>query len=52
MNGINPNAPLMIGQYLFIPPMAKTNAEILAYIEPRGDEVSDVLVDEARNTSP
>ena len=52
MNGINPNAPLMIGQYLFIPPMAKTNAEILAYIEPRGDKVSDALVEEARKTSP
>ncbi|MCH7322283.1 glycoside hydrolase family 18 protein [Solibacillus sp. MA9] len=52
MNGINPNAPLMIGTRLFIPPIPKTTAEILAYIEPRGDEVSDALVDEARATSP
>lgn len=52
MNGINPNAPLMIGTHLFIPPMPKTKAEILAYIEPRGDEVSQALVNEARATSP
>lgn len=52
MNGINPNAPLMIGTQLFIPPIPKTKAEILAYIEPRGDEVSQALVNEARATSP
>ena len=37
MNNINPNMPLMIGTRLFIPPSPKKSAEILAYIEPRGN---------------
>lgn len=52
MNGIDPNAPLMIGAYLFIPPAPKVPAEILAYVEPRGETVSEVLVNEVRNTGP
>lgn len=52
MNGINPNALLMIGTNLFIPPLPKTSAEILAYIEPRGDAVSEALVNQAREASP
>lgn len=52
MNGINPNAPLMIGMSIFIPPSTKRAAEILAYIEPRGNSVSDSLVNQAREAGP
>ena len=52
MNGINPNAMLMIGTRLFIPPPPKKSAEILAYVEPRGDKVSDVLTSQAREAAP
>lgn len=52
VNGINPNAPLMVGWRLFIPPIVRVPAEILAYIEPSGDEVSDVLVNAAREAGP
>jgi len=48
MNGINPNATLTVGTSLFIPPPPKTSAEILAYVEPRGNEVSEALVNQAR----
>ena len=52
MNGINPNAILRIGTVLFIPPSEKTPAEILAYIEPRGDKVSDLLLNQTREANP
>ena len=52
MNGINPNSLLMIGTRLFIPPLPKTTAEILAYIEPRGEEVSEVLLNQVREANP
>ncbi|QDP39489.1 glycoside hydrolase family 18 protein [Radiobacillus deserti] len=52
MNQINPNAPLPIGLRLFIPPIPKRNAEINAYIEPRGTTVSDALLRDARASAP
>lgn len=52
VNGLNPNALLMIGTRLFIPAASKTSAEILAYIEPRGNEVSELLLNQVRETSP
>lgn len=52
MNGINPNQSLMIGQRLFIPPAPKTEAEIMAYLEPRGTSVSEVLLNQAREAGP
>lgn len=51
VNGLNPNTMLMVGVYLFIPPKPKKSAEILAYVEPRGDEVSELLIDQVRETS-
>lgn len=51
VNGLNPNMMLMVGTYLFIPPKPKKSAEILAYVEPRADEVSDLLIDQVRETS-
>mgnify|MGYP003541302158 FL=1 len=52
VNGLSPNALLMIGTRLYIPPAAKTSAEIFAYVEPRGNEVSELLVNQVRETSP
>ena len=52
MNGISPNTMLMVGTALFIPPPPKTSAEILAYIEPRGTEVSEALLNQAREAGP
>ncbi len=52
MNGISPNAMLMIGSALFIPPPPKTTAEILAYVEPRGTEVSEALLNQVREAGP
>ncbi|WP_425412013.1 glycosyl hydrolase family 18 protein [Lysinibacillus contaminans] len=52
VNGINANQPLMVGMRLYIPSQPKTNAEILAYLEPRGTTVSDMLLDQAREAGP
>lgn len=51
-NGLNPDALLMIGTSLYIPEPTKRSAEILAYVEPRGDEISDTLLDQVREASP
>ncbi len=52
MNSLSPNAPLMIGMTIFIPPLPKTSAEILAYVEPRGNEVSEAIVNQVREAGP
>ena len=52
VNGLSSNAVLMIGTRLYIPPATKTSAEIFAYVEPRGNEVSELLVNQVRETSP
>ncbi|MEO4055500.1 glycoside hydrolase family 18 protein [Solibacillus sp. CAU 1738] len=52
INGINTNQMLPVGLRLYIPPVQKTNAESLAYIEPRGNTVSDLLLDQAKEASP
>lgn len=52
MNGINPNQGLPVGYRLFIPPRPRTPAEMNAYIEPRGETVSQDLIDEATNVVP
>lgn len=52
VNGMNANQPLMVGMRLYIPPQPKTKAEILAYLEPRGTTVSDMLLDQAREAGP
>ena len=51
-NGLNPDALLMIGTSLYIPEPTKRSAEILAYVEPRGDEISETLLDQVREASP
>lgn len=52
VNRINPNQPLPVGFRLFIPPRPRTQAETNAYIEPRGTEVSQALIEDARNVVP
>lgn len=52
MNGMNPAQPLIIGTRLFIPPRPRTPATILAYIEPRGNTVSELLLNQAREAGP
>ncbi|WP_223703594.1 glycoside hydrolase family 18 protein [Sutcliffiella deserti] len=52
INQLNITQPLRIGLRLYIPPQPKRDAEINAYIEPRGNEVSPTLIQSARNTAP
>ncbi len=52
INGLDPNQTLWVGLRLYIPSPPKMNAEIMAYIEPRGDTVSDLLLEQAREASP
>ena len=52
VNGINPNAALMIGMRLYIPEQPKTSAEILAYAEQQGTEVSELLQNQVREAGP
>lgn len=52
MNGISPNTALMIGTRLFIPQIPKTPAEIFAYVEPRGNAVSETLLSQVREANP
>lgn len=51
-NGLNPEALLMIGTSLYIPEPSKRSAEILAYVEPRGNEINEMLLDQVREASP
>lgn len=52
VNRIPLNFPLPIGFRLYIPPLPKRRAEINAYIEPIGTEVSEALKREAREAAP
>lgn len=52
VNGIQMNQPLMIGQRLIIPPAPKTTGEFIAYIEPRGNTVSELLLNQAKEAGP
>lgn len=52
VNRIDINRPLNIGTRLYIPPRPKRRAEINAYIEPRGAEVSPTLINSARVAAP
>ncbi|MNO33264.1 Spore germination protein YaaH [compost metagenome] len=51
-NQLSLNQPLQIGLRLYIPPGPKRNAEINAYIEPRGEEVSQSLRNAAAEAAP
>lgn len=46
VNGLVLDAPLMIGTQLYVPPRTKKAGEVLAFLEPRGDGISDRLLEE------
>jgi spore germination protein len=52
VNRIPINQPLSIGLRLYIPPTPKRRAEVNAYIEPFGNEVSPALQTAAREHAP
>jgi spore germination protein len=52
VNRINPAQPLQVGLRLYIPPAPKRNAEVNAYIEPRGETVAQPLIASAREAAP
>jgi spore germination protein len=52
INGLTLDQPLQIGLRLYIPPKPKRNAEINAYIEPRGQNVSQSLRHAASEAAP
>lgn len=52
VNRIDINRPLTVGMRLYIPPAPKRRAEINAYIEPRGTEVSANLIRSAQEAAP
>ncbi|WP_264990186.1 glycoside hydrolase family 18 protein [Lysinibacillus piscis] len=52
INGINPNQMLVVGMRLYIPPLPKTPAQTLAYLEPRGERVSEALLNQTREAAP
>lgn len=51
INNIALNSILQVGIRIYIPPKAKTRAEINAYIEPTGSAVSPQLLQTARETA-
>ncbi|CAG9623547.1 LysM peptidoglycan-binding domain-containing protein [Sutcliffiella rhizosphaerae] len=52
INQLNPNTPLRVGLRLYIPARPKREAEINAYVEPRGDTVTEELQQSSRNAAP
>jgi spore germination protein len=52
VNRIPVNGTLTIGTRLYIPPQPKRRAEVNAYVEPRGNEVSTALTEASRQAAP
>ncbi|MED1608115.1 glycoside hydrolase family 18 protein [Cytobacillus kochii] len=52
INQISQTNPLRVGLRLYIPERPKTSAEINAYVEPRGDTVSENLIEASRGAAP
>ncbi|WP_274648694.1 glycoside hydrolase family 18 protein [Paenibacillus humicola] len=52
VNALDVNAPLPVGLRLYIPPAPKRDAEINAYVEPRGQQVAPNLTRSAREAAP
>ncbi|REE78741.1 spore germination protein [Paenibacillus taihuensis] len=52
VNSLSATTPLRVGLRLYIPPGPKRNAAVNAYIEPRGNSVSESLIQAARNAVP
>ena len=47
LNGLNVNDPLAIGLQLYIPPRKKTTAETIAFLEAKGTEIRNALLEQA-----
>lgn len=47
LNGLNVNEPLAVGLQLYIPPRKKTTAETIAFLESRGTEIRNSLLEQA-----
>ncbi|NOU78201.1 LysM peptidoglycan-binding domain-containing protein [Paenibacillus sp. LMG 31459] len=52
VNGLTLNQPLQAGFRLYIPPVPRRQAEVNAYIEPRGEAVSQALQNAAAEAAP
>ncbi|MEK4325162.1 glycoside hydrolase family 18 protein [Paenibacillus sp. FSL R7-0312] len=52
VNGLTLNQPLQTGLRLYIPPVPRRQAEVNAYIEPRGEAVSQALQNAAAEAAP
>lgn len=52
VNGLTLNQPLQAGFRLYIPPVPRRQAEVNAYIEPRGGAVSQALQNAAAEAAP
>ncbi|BFT68897.1 LysM peptidoglycan-binding domain-containing protein [Paenibacillus sp. P36] len=52
INGLTLYQPLPVGFRLYIPPAPRTQAEVNAYLEARGNEVSPALTQAAREAVP
>jgi spore germination protein len=52
VNRIPVNGTLAVGTRLYIPPRPKSRAEVNAYVEPRGSEVSAALTEASRQAAP
>ncbi len=52
VNGISMNQQLSVGTRLYIPPRPKRDAEINAYVEPRGDTVAPELIAASEEAAP
>ncbi|MFD0681731.1 MULTISPECIES: LysM peptidoglycan-binding domain-containing protein [unclassified Paenibacillus] len=52
VNHLNTNQSLNAGMRLYIPPAPHRKAEVNAYLEPRGHEISSELLQSARDTAP
>ncbi|KHL95917.1 spore gernimation protein [Paenibacillus sp. IHB B 3415] len=52
VNGLTLNQPLQTGFRLYIPPVPRRQAEVNAYIEPRGEAVSQALQNAAAEAAP
>ncbi|MBP1964781.1 glycoside hydrolase family 18 protein [Paenibacillus aceris] len=51
-NGLTLYHPLPVGFRLYLPPTPRTQAEVNAYLEPRGSEVSPALIQASREAAP
>jgi spore germination protein len=52
VNSLPLNQPLQIGFRLYLPPGPKRQAEVNAYVEPRGEEVTQALQNAAAEAAP